>query len=101
MQIIVLLFYLEIFEFNFCGLNRNTKKNILLREKEEIALLEGKDNIELDGYFFFNDDEDKKNKEGKKGDNNEDNNDDNNDDNNEDNGEDNKETVESTNEGVN
>ena len=105
LQIIVLLFYLEIFEFNFCGLNRNTKKNILLREKEEIALLEGKDNIELDGYFFFNDDEDKKNKEGKKGDNNEDNNEDNNDDNNdnnnEDNIEDNKETVESTNEGVN
>ena len=36
MQIIVLFFYIEIFEFNFCGLNRNTKRNIKLREKEEI-----------------------------------------------------------------
>ena len=25
-QIIILLFYLEIFEYNFCSLNKNTKK---------------------------------------------------------------------------
>ena len=34
-QFIILLFYLEILEFNFCGLNRNTKKNIQRREEKE------------------------------------------------------------------
>ena len=28
LQIIFLSFYLEIFEFNFCSLNKNTKRNI-------------------------------------------------------------------------
>ena len=37
-QILSLLFYLEIFEFNFCNLNRNTKRNIMLREEEEMLL---------------------------------------------------------------
>ena len=37
-QIISLLFYLEIFEFNFCNLNKNTKRNIMLREEEEMLL---------------------------------------------------------------
>ena len=37
-QIIILLFYLEILEFNFCNLNRNTKRNIMLREEEEMLL---------------------------------------------------------------
>ena len=32
LQVIILLFYLEIFEFNFCSLNENTKKNIEERE---------------------------------------------------------------------
>ena len=36
--IISLLFYLEILEFNFCNLNKNTKRNIMLREKEELLL---------------------------------------------------------------
>ena len=35
-QIISLLFILEIFEFNFCNLNKNTKRNIMLREKSEM-----------------------------------------------------------------
>ena len=34
-QIISLLFYLEIFEFNFCNLNHNTKKNIEERERKQ------------------------------------------------------------------
>ena len=34
-EILSLLFYLEIFECNFCGLNKNTKRNILLREIKE------------------------------------------------------------------
>ena len=33
LQIITLLFYLEIFECNFCSLNKNTKKNIEERER--------------------------------------------------------------------
>ena len=33
-QILSLLFYLEILEYNFCDLNKNTKRNIQLREKE-------------------------------------------------------------------
>ena len=37
-QIISLLFYLEILEFNFCNLNKNTKRNIMLRVEEEILL---------------------------------------------------------------
>ena len=32
-QIIFLLFYLEIFEYNFCSLNKNTKRNIRGRER--------------------------------------------------------------------
>ena len=36
-QIISLMFYLEIFEFNFCGLNKNTKKNIQIRENVEMS----------------------------------------------------------------
>ena len=31
-----LLIYLEIFELNFCGLNKNTKRNIDLRAKEDL-----------------------------------------------------------------
>ena len=31
-QIMSLLFYLEILEFNFCSLNKNTKKSIMGRE---------------------------------------------------------------------
>ena len=33
LQIFGLLFYLEIFEFNFCSLNKNTERNILERER--------------------------------------------------------------------
>ena len=36
LQFVTLLFYLEILEFNFCGLNRNTKKNISEREEKEL-----------------------------------------------------------------
>ena len=37
-QILSLLFYLEILEFNFCNLNYNTKRNIMLREEDEMLL---------------------------------------------------------------
>jgi len=34
-QIIGLLFYLEIFEYNFCSLNKNTKRHISKRERND------------------------------------------------------------------
>ena len=37
-QILSLLFYLEILECNFCNLNKNTKKNIQLREEESMLM---------------------------------------------------------------
>ena len=38
-QIIFLLFYLEIFEYNFCSLNENTKKNIEKRMMTESIIV--------------------------------------------------------------
>ena len=38
LQFITLMFYLEIFEFNFCGLNKNTRKKIREREIQEMLL---------------------------------------------------------------
>ena len=35
-QIFALLIYLEVLEFNFCDLNKNTKRNIELRAKEDL-----------------------------------------------------------------
>ena len=49
-QILALLIYLEIFELNFCGLNKNTKRNIDLRAKEDL-LDEGRDST-LDINFI-------------------------------------------------
>ena len=40
LQFITLMFYLEIFEFNFWGLNKNTRRNIQEREKEEMLFQE-------------------------------------------------------------
>ena len=34
-QVFFLCFYLEIFEYNFFSLNRNTKRNIIRRERSE------------------------------------------------------------------
>ena len=67
-QIIVLLFYLEIFEFNFCELNRNTKRNIQLREREETTEIEDEPEqdiniIELENNYLINFKEEKNIKE--------------------------------------
>ena len=40
LQFITLMFYLEIFELNFLGLNKNTRRNIQEREKEEMLFQE-------------------------------------------------------------
>ena len=50
-QILSLLFYLEIFEYNFCDLNKNTKRNIRLREIEEMNNKGNNDN-----YYEISDD---------------------------------------------
>ena len=48
LYVITLLFYLEIFEFNFCSLNKNTKRNIEKRERMlSVNNIEATD-IELD-----------------------------------------------------
>ena len=44
-QFITLMFYLEIFELNFCGLNKNTRRNIQERGRKEMLLQEGSDNL--------------------------------------------------------
>ena len=50
-QIIFLMFFLEIFEYNFCSLNKNTKKSIMEREKSQT--FDDKDNeIVINGYDF-------------------------------------------------
>ena len=68
-QIIILLFYLEIFEFNFCELNRNTKRNIQLREREETTEIEDEPEqdiniIELENNYLIHFKEEKSDKEG-------------------------------------
>ena len=66
-QIIALLFYIEIFEFNFCGLNKNTKKNILLREKEDIRNTDYKNEdiiVELKEGYLITDKEETNGKNG-------------------------------------
>ena len=40
LQFITLMFYLEIFEFNFWDLNKNTRRNIQEREREEMLFQE-------------------------------------------------------------
>ena len=56
LQILTLLFYLEILEYNFCSLNRNTKKNIEERGIEENMQCKYNDDkdleINVDGYCF-------------------------------------------------
>jgi len=54
-QIFFFLFYLEILEFNFCNLNKNTKRNIKEREiKQSIEENNEDEDYEIDikGYDF-------------------------------------------------
>ena len=50
-QIFCLLFYLEIFECNFCSLNKNTKRNISLRG-ESLSFVVNEDDISYKGYYL-------------------------------------------------
>ena len=49
-QILFILFYLEILEFNFCSLNKNTKKNISERELKQEKDDDNDDDIDIKGY---------------------------------------------------
>ena len=62
-QILALLFYFEILELNFCGLNKNTAKNIEARGNIENIIDNNMDNrnstgsnkmIELEGQYLLN-----------------------------------------------
>ena len=54
-QILALLFYFEILEFNFCNLNINTIKNIQMREREDIDSRKSVPNIiELGDQYIIN-----------------------------------------------
>ena len=60
LQIISLLFYLEIFEYNFCDLNKNTKRNIQSREQADNLNLIKDDKslmIEIAPGYYIHDDE--------------------------------------------
>ena len=51
-QILSLLFYLEILEYNFCSLNKNTKKSIEDRVNNQLGEGDNYDDDEIDmkGY---------------------------------------------------
>ena len=61
-QVFSLLFYLEILEFNFCNLNKNTKRNIMLREQEEMLLRNNTNvsDIEIDKDLIIKNPQEKK-----------------------------------------
>ena len=51
-QFFSLMFFLEIFEFNFCKLNENTKRNILKREETDMVMRESINSTEIQGYIL-------------------------------------------------
>ena len=62
LQVLILFFYLEIFEFNFCSLNENTKKNIELRlsmldingDEFEEDKDDNQSDVDIKGYIIKN-----------------------------------------------
>jgi len=58
LQFVVLMFFLEIFEFNFCNLNQNTKRNIEERGLTAMVMRESvnsvNSNIVIDDYYINN-----------------------------------------------
>ena len=61
-QVLALLFYFEILEFNFCDLNQNTIKNIQIREGKEIETKQTYDStIELGDQYYLRDEDRKSN----------------------------------------
>ena len=66
-KFLILMFYLEIFEFNFCNLNENTKKNIMSRAGLEELIDNGKRTrnitIELETGYIINESKSRKSNE--------------------------------------
>ena len=53
-QVIFILFYLEIIEYNFCNLNENTKRNILERELKQENYFNGNENTDITDEITIN-----------------------------------------------
>ena len=57
-QFISLMFFLEVFELNFCDLNKNTRKNIQIRENKDMDMrdsINSNNYTEIKGYLIEND----------------------------------------------
>ena len=64
-QNLIILFYFEIFELNFCNLNVNTIKNIETRERNELETRSSNaSEIELGNQYLIREDKSKTNTEG-------------------------------------
>ena len=64
-QNLIILFYFEIFELNFCNLNVNTIKNIETRERNELETRSSNaSEIELGNQYLIREDKNKTNTEG-------------------------------------
>ena len=62
-QFLGLMFFLEIFEYNFCGLNKNTAKNIKLREEIDMDMRDSfNSSLEIKGYIVKNNNEESQRK---------------------------------------
>ena len=52
------MFFLEVFELNFCDLNKNTRKNIQIRENKDMDMrdsINSNNYTEIKGYLIEND----------------------------------------------
>jgi hypothetical protein len=57
------MFFLEIFEYNFCGLNKNTAKNIKSREEIDMDMRDSfNSSLEIKGYIVKNNNEENQRK---------------------------------------
>ena len=65
LQFIVLMIHLEILELNFCGLNKFTKRNIIIRGKDDFfaegrdSVMDGEGVIDIDKQYYIKDSKDK------------------------------------------
>ena len=50
-QFLLLMIYLEVIELHFCGLDKNTRKNIILREREEMNMENFEENNSRKGSY--------------------------------------------------
>ena len=53
-QVIFILFYLEIIEYNFCNLNKNTKRNISERELKLENYIKANENVDITDEITIN-----------------------------------------------